>query len=66
MYKDKMDTILTHEVTREEFLKAGFAVIFSIIGIPALINAITGALKNKKTLSNDKASGGYGSTPYGR
>lgn len=68
MYKQRVDQVLNQEVSRKDFLKAGGAIIISLIGIPALINTITKAFSGDihKAHKLGQTSSGYGARPYGR
>lgn len=67
MYKQKMNEILSKELTRQEFLKAGGVLILSILGLPALLDALQRSFSANKKLPTAKNIGtGYGDRPYGK
>ncbi len=67
MYKKKIDDILTQEISRGEFLKAGGAIILTVIGLPSIVNTVTKAFSgSEKKTTKRVSSTGYGGRPYGR
>lgn len=68
MYKQTVDKILNQEISRKDFLKAGGAIIISLIGIPTLFNTITKAFSGHVNDSKHiaQSASGYGVRPYGR
>lgn len=60
--KDKVEMILTKEMSRKEFLQhMGFAFL-TVIGVSGLIKSLGESITTKSTSTS---SLGYGSSPYG-
>jgi hypothetical protein len=68
MYKQKLDNLLQQELTRQEFLKAGGAILLTLVGLPTIINTVTKAFSSnpQPKLQSKQQSQGYGVRPYGR
>lgn len=68
MYKKTINTLLSQEISRKDFLKAGGVIIISLIGIPSLLNTISKAFSGhgRQTSTLGQATGGYGARSYGK
>ncbi|QQS20251.1 hypothetical protein IPL85_02265 [Candidatus Saccharibacteria bacterium] len=59
--KQQIDAIMQREVSRKEFLGMSGLAVASIFGLGSILK-----LANGQGLFANKASRGYGSTPYGK
>lgn len=71
MYKQKLDEILSSELSRKEFLRAGGVLILTLVGLPALLETLHKNFSSKGRKPNLGASSknlanGYGARPYGK
>ena len=69
MYKQKVQEILSRELSRKEFLRAGGVLILGVLGLPALLDTLHKAFSSgsQKKLSQSRGLGrGYGDRPYGK
>jgi hypothetical protein len=69
MYKQKVQEILSRELSRKEFLRAGGVLALGVLGLPALLDTLQKAFSsgNQKKLPPQRDLGsGYGDRPYGK
>lgn len=69
MYKQKLDDILSQEMSRQDFLRASGMLMLTLMGLPALLQSVSklfGSPHKQKPLTDQNSSGGYGGRAYGK
>lgn len=59
----KLQNLLQADMTREQFLRAGIAALFGIVGLTAFIKNMDAFTQNR---TKPTSQTGYGKSPYGR
>jgi hypothetical protein len=65
--KQQLETVLSKEMDRRNFLQYGGTIILALFGITGLLRALMSGIEKTQTNSTDKtSSNGYGSSRYGQ
>ena len=65
-YKQQIDGVMRHEVSRSEFLKIVGVALLGFVGVIGFFKNLHRATLPRSTAKNQPASGGYGRSAYGR
>jgi hypothetical protein len=64
--QNDIQTLLQKDMSRKEFLRVSGAAILGFAGVTGLVQGIQKLSGSSNTVTGQKVTGGYGSSPYGQ